>query len=129
MQARHECYCAYQKMLFSSQEHTCDAIIAKIVKRCRLGQPLLLWCIAFAATSQWKAVDPRLRELPQHLFQGWTQTRINEKANKACRDTNTRENASKVQRRSVYALLCFFGSGLQQNRCHTFSSNLDYYHD
>ena len=78
-----------------SQEHTGQAIIAKIVQRCRLGQPLLLWCIAYAATSQWIAVDPRLRLWLRRVFSGWLQTRVNEKANKVWRDTQ-RDNASKV---------------------------------
>ena len=68
-----------------------------MVKRCRLGQPYALWCIAFAAQSQWKEVSSHLKSLLERTFKGWVQTRINEKANKVLRDAQNRDNASKAR--------------------------------
>jgi len=66
-----------------------------MVKRCRLMNPYHLWCIAFAATSQWADVRQELLLLLERTFSGWVQSRINEKGNKAIRDAH-RDNASKV---------------------------------
>ena len=71
------------------------AKISGMVKRCRLMNPFHLWCIAFAATSQWTDVRQELLLLLERTFSGWVQSRINEKGNKAIRDAH-RDNASKV---------------------------------
>ena len=71
------------------------AKISEMVKRCRLMNPFHLWCIAFAATSQWTDVRQELLLLLERTFSGWVQSRINEKGNKAIRDAH-RDNASKV---------------------------------
>ena len=55
-----------------------------------------MWCIAFAATSQWKTVSRRFVDFLKRTFEGWHQTRINEKANKVLRDMSARGNASKA---------------------------------
>ena len=73
------------------------AKVSAMVKRCRLMNPFHLWCIAFAATSQWTEVRPEFRLLLERTFACWVQSRINEKGNKAIRDAN-RDNASKVNR-------------------------------
>ena len=39
------------------------AKIKRIVDRCRLGHPFEQWCIAYAATSQWKHAPPPLLSL------------------------------------------------------------------
>ena len=57
--------------------------------------PYHLWCIAFAATSQWADVRQELLLLLERTFSGWVQSRINEKGNKAIRDAY-RDNVSKV---------------------------------
>ena len=71
------------------------AKVIAMVKRCRLMNIFHLWCIAFAATSQWTKVRKELRFLLERTFSGWVQSRINEKGNKAIRDAH-RDNASKV---------------------------------
>jgi len=55
-----------------------------------------MWCIAFAATSQWKVVNGHLLGFLKRTFEGWHQTRINEKGNKVLRDMANRDNASKA---------------------------------
>ena len=71
--------------------------VSAMVKRCRLMNPLHMWCIAYAATSQWTEVRQELRLLIERAFKCWVQSRINEKGNKAIRDAH-RDNASKVNR-------------------------------
>ena len=71
------------------------AKISGMVKRCRLMNPFHLWCIAFAATSQWADVRQELLFLLERALSCWVQSRINEKGNKAIRDAH-RDNASKV---------------------------------
>jgi hypothetical protein len=78
------------------QEYAGIAKIKAIVERSRLSHPFEQWCIAYAATSQWKDVAPPLLSLLKDTFQGWTQTRVNEKANKVWRDVGNRDNASGV---------------------------------
>ena len=39
------------------QDHCGNAKIAAMRRRCRLHHPFSMWCIAFAATSQWKTVN------------------------------------------------------------------------
>ena len=73
------------------------AKICEIVKRCRLMNPFHLWCIAFAATSQWTDVRQELLLLLERTFSCWVHSRIDEKGNKAIRDA-PRDNASKVNR-------------------------------
>ena len=68
-----------------------------MVKRCRLMNPYHLWCIAFAATSQWADVRQELLFLLERTFSGWVQSRINEKGNKVIMDAH-RDNASKLNR-------------------------------
>ena len=69
--------------------------VSAMVKRCRLMNPFHMWCIAYAATSQWTEVRQELRLLLERTFACWVQNRINEKGNKAIRDAR-RDNASKV---------------------------------
>ena len=64
-----------------------------------------MWCIAFAATSQWNVVNDHLLVFLRRTFEGWHQTRINEKANKVLRDMSYRENASKADVCFTVALL------------------------
>ena len=78
------------------QDHCGNAKIAAMRRRCRLHHPFSMWCIAFAATSQWKTVNSHLFGFVKRTFEGWHQTRINEKANKVLRDTANRGNASKA---------------------------------
>ena len=70
--------------------------VSDMVNRCRLTNPFHLWCIAFAATSQWTEVRQELRLLLERTFACWVQSRINEKGNKVIRDAH-RDNASKVK--------------------------------
>jgi hypothetical protein len=93
------CTCVYINILMYYlylQERTGFSKVNDMVRRCRLVQPFHLWCIAFAATSQWHDVSDALRQLLERTFSGWVQTRINEKANKVLRDSQTRDNASKA---------------------------------
>ena len=68
--------------------------IADIVSRCRLGHAFEQICIAFAATSQFKEVPAQLESLLTDTFSGWTQTRVNEKANKVWRDSERRGSSN-----------------------------------
>ena len=68
--------------------------IADIVSRCRLRHAFEQICIAFAATSQFKEVPAQLESLLTDTFSGWSQTRVNEKANKVWRDTESRGGSS-----------------------------------
>lgn len=80
----------------------------KMANRCRLNQPFMLWCIALAATSQWSEVAATsLKAVLARTFSGWTQSRINEKANKVLRDSQTRDNASKAVARVKQMLHSF----------------------
>ena len=76
------------------QDYLGIAKIKGIVDRCRLGHPFAQWCIAYAATSQWNHVPPPLLSLLRDTFRGWTQSRVNEKANKVWRDAG-RDNANR----------------------------------
>ena len=76
------------------QDYLGIAKIKGIVDRCRLGNPFSQWCIAYAATSQWNHVPPPLLSLLSDTFRGWTQSRVNEKANKVWRDAG-RDNANR----------------------------------
>ena len=78
-----------------SQQRRNDKI-SKIRKRCRLNHAFEMWCIAFAAISQWLMVNEHLDRLLRRTFSGWHQTRINEKGNKVLRDAARTDNASKV---------------------------------
>ena len=69
--------------------------VSDMVNRCRLTNPFHLWCIAFAATSQWTDVRQELLLLLENTFKCWGQSRINGKGNKAIRGAH-RDNASKV---------------------------------
>ena len=81
----------------NSKEHIGLLKVSAMVKRCRLMNPFHMWCIAYAATSQWTEVRQELRLLIERTFKCWVQSRINEKGNKAIRDAH-RDNASKVNR-------------------------------
>ena len=70
--------------------------IKTIVSNCRLGNAFMQWCIAYAAQSNFAAVPDQLRRLLRDTFSGWTQSRINEKANKVWRDLGNRANASGI---------------------------------
>ena len=70
--------------------------IKDMVTRCRLGHPFEQWCIAYAAQASWRDVPTALHGLLTDTFSGWTQSRINEKANKVWRDACNRDNASGV---------------------------------
>ena len=79
------------------KDHCGNAKIAGIRKRCRLNHAFEMWCIAFAAISQWTVVNEHLGGFLRRTFGGWHQTRINEKTNKVLRDSANRDNASKVE--------------------------------
>ena len=91
----------------SYEEHVGQSKIAHMVKRCRLQQAYHQWCIAFAATSQWTHVTPAFKVLLERTFSGWTQTRVNEKANKVLRDSQNRESSSKVNHIMYFQTLTF----------------------
>ena len=78
------------------KEHCGNKKIFDIRKRCRLNHAFEMWCIAFAAISQWLTVSALLDRLLRRTFKGWHQTRINEKGNKVLRDAARTDNASKV---------------------------------
>lgn len=84
------------------EEYAGLAKVSAMVNRCRLLQPFHLWCIAFAATSQWEHVSNHLDKLLRNTFSGWVQTRINEKGNKVLRDAQMRDNASKAPWRLIF---------------------------
>ena len=69
--------------------------VSAMVKRCRLMNPFHMWCIAFAATSQWTDVRQELLLLLENTSKCWVQSLINEKGNKAIRDAH-RDSAAKV---------------------------------
>lgn len=69
--------------------------IADIVRRCRLSHPFEQWCICFAAQARWNGVHPELLRLLQDTFSGWTQSRLNEKANKVWRDACNRHSVNR----------------------------------
>ena len=83
-------------VLFACKERLGQSKIAHMVKRCRLQQPYMLWCIAFAMQTNFATVCPALKDMLERVFVGWVQTRINEKANKVLRDSQNRESSSKV---------------------------------
>ena len=70
--------------------------IKKMVSNCRLGNAFMQWCIAYAAQARFQAVPDELLRLIRDTFSGWTQSRVNEKANKVWRDLGNRANASGV---------------------------------
>lgn len=70
--------------------------IKSIVVNCRLGQAFEQWCIAYAAQARFQTVPEDLRCLIRDTFSGWTQSRVNEKANKVWRDLGNRANASGI---------------------------------
>ena len=70
--------------------------IKGIVTNCRLGHAFEQWCIAYAAQASFKSVPNDLHDLSRDTFSGWTQTRVNEKANKVWRDIGNRSNASGI---------------------------------
>ena len=78
------------------EDHCGNKKIFDIRKRCRLNHAFEMWCIAFAAISQWQAVNEHLDRLLRLTFKGWHQTRINEKGHKVLRDAARTINASKV---------------------------------
>ena len=58
----------------SCQEQT-SAKIAKMVKRSRLNNAFMLWCIAYAAITDFGVQPvPQLLELAQLIFSGWIQS-------------------------------------------------------
>ena len=89
-------YVHFYKCMVILEGHTGSRMLVAIVKRCRLNHAFELWCIAFAAASQWKEVNTHLKGLLERTCKGWLLTRINEKANKVLRDAGTRDNASKA---------------------------------
>ena len=70
--------------------------IKNMVSNCRLRNPLMQWCIAYAVQASFAAVPDELRRLIRDTFSGWTQSRVNEKANKVWRDLGNRANASGI---------------------------------
>jgi hypothetical protein len=70
--------------------------IKDIVTNCRLGHAFEQWCIAYAAQARFESVPEDLRRLIRDTFSGWTQSRVNEKANKVWRDMGNRANASGI---------------------------------
>ena len=70
--------------------------IKNMVSHCRLGNAFMQWCIAYAAQVRFEAVPDELRRLIRDTFSGWTQSRVNEKANKVWRDLGNRANASGI---------------------------------
>ena len=67
-----------------------------LVKRCRLQQLFILWCIAYCASTDWKVVPEGLRMLLEAAFSGWLQSRVVEKGNKVLRDMEKRRSTSSV---------------------------------
>jgi len=69
-----------------------------MVERSRLNLPFMLFMIAYAASSQFTTVPQGMRDMLDAWRRGWLQSRVNEKGNKVLRDSENRDNASKVQR-------------------------------
>ena len=80
----------------SSEDYVGHQKIKEIVDRCRLGHAFEQWCIAYAAQTSFQSVPDGLHRLIRDTFSGWTQSRVNEKANKVWRDRGRTENASGI---------------------------------
>ena len=70
--------------------------LKKMTARSRFGSPLMMFCAAYAASTGFTHAPEPMLKLVRHVFEGFLQSRINEKANKVLRDSETRENASKA---------------------------------
>lgn len=71
--------------------------VRELVGRSRLNGALMLWCIAYAASTNWAWAPSPMLQLLHHVFRGWGQSRINEKGNKVLRDCECRQGASKAR--------------------------------
>jgi len=79
-----------------SEDYVGHQKIKEIVDGCRLGHAFEQWCIAYAAQTSFQSVPDGLHRLIRDTFSGWTQSRVNEKANKVWRDRGRTENASGI---------------------------------
>ena len=67
-----------------------------MVRRSRLGQPLMLHAIAYGRGAEFKTVPRGLKEMADVIFSSQVQSRINEKGNMVLRDAEKRGNMSSV---------------------------------
>ena len=79
-----------------SAKDCASASVQRYVRRSALSQPVMQWCIAFAASAAWGKPPRQLLELLACVARGWLQSRINEQGNKILREGEARNNASKA---------------------------------
>ena len=66
--------------------------------RSALNRPFNQWMMAYAASAKFEYVPAQMMEMIQAFAGSWTQSRINELANKILREMECKTNLSKAPR-------------------------------
>jgi hypothetical protein len=78
-----------------SLEEQCSALATSLCCNSSLETPFMRVAIAFAVETDFLHPSAKIVEMVRAMM-GWMQSRINENANKILRDSEQRDNASKV---------------------------------
>ena len=78
--------------------------VQRMVRRSKLGQPVMLHAIAHALSTDFAAVPKGLMDMADAIFASQLQSRINEKGNKVLREAEERDAMSQVAHVPIYAV-------------------------
>lgn len=81
--------------MIESEDHA-HGKVSEMTRRSRMNHPFMMWCIAYAQSTNWTTVPDGLLTLAKRAFRGWLQSRIVEKANKVVRECEQRDQNNKV---------------------------------
>ena len=76
----------------------------RMVRRSKLGQPVMLHAIAYALSTDFAAVPKGLMDMADAIFASQLQSRINEKGNKVLREAEMRDALSHVAHSPIYVV-------------------------
>ena len=78
--------------------------VQRMVRRSKLGQPVMLHAIAHALSTDFAAVPKGLMDMADAIFASQLQSRINQKGNKVVREAEQRDALSQVAHYPIYVV-------------------------
>ena len=91
--------CVWDKNVYEERKFV---KVQRMVRRSKLGQPVMLHAIAYALSTDFAEVPKGLRGLADAIFASQLQSRINEKGNKVLREAGKRGPLSQVALIPIY---------------------------
>ena len=78
--------------------------VQRMVRRSKLGHPVMLHAIAYALSTDFAEVPKALLDMADAIFASQLQSRINEKGNKVLREAEMRDALSHVAHSPIYVV-------------------------